>query len=404
MKTHIIHQPNFPLQATIPLAASKSESNRALIVAALSGGSLPENLASARDSQTLLRILQEDPEVWDVIDAGAPMRFLTAYAAATQKERLLTGTERMQQRPIGILVDALRQLGAHFEFEKKEGYPPMRHIPKAPLRGGAVRMRGDVSSQFISALMLVAPYLEKGLELQLEGTIGSRPYIDMTMRLMRMYGASVSWKNSQSIQVEVGTYQDTDYRIESDWSGASYWYSMLALAPAGELFLEGLRKDSSQGDSAIAQQMERFGVESQFEEHGVRITQTGRRDYSPATIDCSDFPDLAQTLVVAAAGLNMPLTFTGLDSLRIKETDRILALQNELTPFGVSFTENTPGHFSLSGMFSPSTIPVKTYEDHRMAMAFAPLVMIQPSLTIEDPDVVVKSYPEFWEHVGLLGG
>lgn len=397
-----LQQPQLPIEGSIPLVASKSESNRALIISALSGGPQPGNLSAARDTQTLKRILSEDPLVWDVIDAGAPMRFLTAYAAILELPRTLTGTARMQERPIGVLATALETLGAKIHFEKKIGYPPLSILPAKPLQGTHLSMRGDVSSQFISAILLVAPYLPKGLILELEGNISSRPYIDMTLALMNHYGASASWASENSIQVFPKHYEAEQYSIESDWSAASYWYSIVALSDGGSLFLEGLRKNSFQGDAAIASLMEGFGVETIFEEKGIHIRHTGIVNHKPKTIDCSDFPDLAQTLAATAAGLNIPLTLSGLHSLRIKETNRILALQNELESFGVSFEENQKDHFTLSGTFSPSNAPVRTYDDHRMAMAFASLILNQQELFIEAPEVVAKSYPAFWEHLDLI--
>ena len=391
-----LKQPQFPLKGNIPLVASKSESNRALIIAALSGASRPQNLSEARDTQTLMRILEEDPPIWDVLDAGAPMRFLTAFAAVVKKERKLTGTARMQERPIGILVDALRKLGASIDYEKKEGYPPILVQGNGSLKGETLTMDGNVSSQFVSAILLIAPYLPGGLKLQLSGPyISSRPYINMTMRLMHHYSAAAEWTASNVIQVGEGRYKAEGYVIESDWSAASYWYSLVALAPEGSLFLEGLRKDSFQGDAVISKLMEPFGVESVFEKNGVRISQTGKIDRSPQSIDCSDFPDLAQTLAVTAAGLDIPLTLSGLQSLRIKETDRIFALQQELGNFGKSFLEEEKGHFTVKGKFTPGEKAVKTYDDHRMAMAFAPLVLLQQSLKVENPDVVEKKLPGF---------
>jgi 3-phosphoshikimate 1-carboxyvinyltransferase len=397
-----LQQPNFPLKGTIPLVASKSESNRALIISALSGSPRPDNLSAARDTQTLKRILSEDPAVWDVLDAGAPMRFLTAYAAIQQLPRKLTGTARMQERPIGVLASALEALGANIRFENKQGYPPHYIEGGKALTGATLSMRGNVSSQFISAILLIAPYLPEGLELKLTDSISSRPYIDMTLSLMNHYGAEAGWTSGNHIRVAPTKYQSRHYTVESDWSGASYWYSMVALSAGGSLFLEGLRKDSFQGDSAIASLMESFGVETAYQDAGVLLKQTGNIQTHPRTIDCSDFPDLAQTLAAAAAALNIPLTLSGLHSLRIKETDRIAALQNELNHFGVSFEETTEGHFLLSGVFTPTKMPVKTYEDHRMAMAFAPLVLKQKELLIEDPEVVAKSYPAFWDHVELI--
>ncbi len=395
------HSPH--LQADIPLAASKSESNRALIINALSPQPARlQKLASARDTQTMIRLLASDEHRLDVLDAGTTMRFLTAYAAATGRDSLLTGTARMKQRPIGILVDALRQLGAEIRYLEKEGYPPIQ-IQGKPLQGSEIRIRGDVSSQFISALLMVAPRVAGGLTLHLTGKIGSRPYIEMTRKLMQLFGAQSQWKGD-SLIVPEQSYRAVPYRIESDWSGASYWYSMAALSQSAELKLLGLRQDSTQGDAAIAEVMTHFGVTTRFQEDGVLIQKNGTVSQQGFSQDFSDIPDMAQTVAVVAAALHVPVRMSGLESLRIKETDRIAALQQELAKFGVRMEEEEEGEFVIRGDFRAEAARIHTYEDHRMAMAFAPLALRLPYLEIEDPAVVGKSYPEFWEHVVALGG
>lgn len=397
--------PNRKLQSSIPLAASKSESNRALIINALSPEPAQlQNLASARDTQTMIRLLTSNESTLDVLDAGTTMRFLTAFAAATQRDSIMTGTDRMKQRPIGILVDALRSLGAKIQYLEKEGYPPM-HIEGAhPLQGGEINIRGDVSSQFISALLMIGPRIQGGLRLNLTGKIGSRPYIEMTRKLMQLFGVESHWEGN-SILVQEQNYQATPYRIESDWSGASYWYSMAALSESAELKLIGLRKASTQGDAGIAKVMEHFGVTTIYEEDAVIIRKNGSITQEGFHQDFSDIPDMAQTVAVVAAALNVPVRMSGLESLRIKETDRIAALQAELAKFGVTMLEEEkPEEFVIRGKFQVNSAQIHTYEDHRMAMAFAPLALRVNMLSIEEESVVNKSYPEFWDHLKAFGG
>lgn len=393
------------LKTNIPLAASKSESNRALIINALSPKpAILQNLASARDTQTMIRLLASPDQTLDVLDAGTTMRFLTAYAAASGRDSIMTGTDRMKQRPIGILVEALRRLGAHIQYLEKEGFPPLHIAGRKPLIGGEINIRGDVSSQFISALLMIAPRINGGLTLNLTGKIGSRPYIEMTRKLMQLFGATSHWEGN-SIIVPEQSYQAIPYRIESDWSGASYWYSMAALSESAELKLFGLRKDSTQGDAEIARVMEHFGVTTQYAEDGVIIRKNGPVAQEGFHQDFSDIPDMAQTVAVVAAALNIPVRMSGLESLRIKETDRIAALQTELAKFGVSMLEEgIPGEFVIRENFKAAPARIHTYEDHRMAMAFAPLALRVPYLEIQDERVVDKSYPEFWEHVAAVGG
>ena len=399
-----LHAPEGPLKARIPLPASKSESNRALILAALGGkGSHLQNLSPARDTQTMQALLASTETTRDVKDAGTTMRFLTAFLSIQPGEYVLTGTERMQKRPIGILVDALRETGADIRYANEDGYPPLLINGKVSLLGGDLSVRGDVSSQYISALMMIGPYLQGGLHLHLTGKVGSRPYIQMTASLMAAFGVTAEW-NGNNIYIPEGRYQPASYTIESDWSAASYWYSMALLRPGSDLFLEGLRPSSFQGDSDIANTMRLLGVETTFEAGGARIQSVGLPEkIPPLSFDMTDTPDLAQTWAVAAASLGIPLSMSGLESLRIKETDRILALQQELAPFGVSLKETKPGLFSLSGSFQPASHTIETYEDHRMAMSFAPLATRQESLEIKEPGVVAKSYPSFWEDLVKAG-
>lgn len=384
----------------IPLPSSKSESNRALIIQALGGkGITLNNLSSARDTQTMIRLLQSEEETLDVIDAGTTMRFLTAYCTAQQRPAVLTGTRRMQERPIGILVDALRALGGQIDYLGQEGYPPIR-ISQFSQQTDTINIRGDVSSQYISALLLIAPSLPKGLTLNLEGTIGSRPYIAMTLRLMAHFGIKHQWEGA-TIGITPQSYHNGHYSIESDWSGASYWYSVAALSTEADLFLEGLRENSWQGDIAIVQIMKQLGVTSYFEEGGVRLKKS--LAVPKFDFDFSNCPDLAQTVAVICAAKGIPASLRGLRSLRIKETDRIAALQVELEKFGTKTVavgdeelRIYPDDFSVDGEH------ISTYEDHRMAMAFAPLALLG-DISIEEPSVVDKSYPSFWEDLRKAG-
>lgn len=392
----------------IPLASSKSESNRALIINALTGFQAELlNLSSARDTQTMIRLLKDDSEVADVLDAGTTMRFLTAFYASKGTAKTMTGTARMQERPIGILVNALREIGVEIDYLKNDGYPPHKISGFEYQISEEVNIRGDVSSQYISALLMVAPKLPKGLKINLIGHVGSIPYINMTIQLMREFGVDVhaDWdKNILSVAPQ--TYRPIQYQIESDWSGASYWYSIVALSKFddAEVHLLGLKENSLQGDSAIVKIMEQLGVKSTFNEKGVRLSKIEASDSFEWDFD--QCPDLTQTVAVVCAAKGIPAFFTGIESLKIKETDRVFALQTELAKFGADLKEvETNLKYSLI----PSTnlldfdgkIMIKTYEDHRMAMAFAPLAM-QIDLAIEEPEVVVKSYPEYWDHLSKI--
>lgn len=384
----------------IPLPSSKSESNRVLIINALTQGENKlSNLAEARDTQTMIRLLQEDPDIYDVLDAGTTMRFLTAYAALNNRKKTLTGTPRMCERPIGILVDALRQLGAEIEYLGKEGYPPLKIKGFEKQLTDRIRIRGDVSSQYISALVMNGPLLPDGLTLELTGKIGSQTYIEMTLELMKAFGVSYSF-DGNVIHVAHQAYVPTSFSVESDWSGASYWFSLLACAEEGELNLKGLKKNSLQGDSHIVEIMEKLGVESQFDSQGVKLTKK-----PIAGIDRIDFthcPDLAQTVAVTCALLGQRVEFTGLESLRIKETDRIYALQKELAKINAGLVEGEDGVFTINPSSDlPSAVQIHTYDDHRMAMAFMPL-LTKMEVTFDDPEVVNKSYPSFWKHCSLL--
>lgn len=405
MKSILVHPPKQPIRAEIKLAASKSECNRALIIDALTGFECElSNISEARDSQTMTRLLHETGPVADVIDAGTTMRFLTAYFAVTGQQKVMTGTPRMCERPIGILVDALRTLGADIVYQKEQGYPPLQINGFNPSGINEVAMRGDVSSQYISALLLIAPKLPGGLRIRLEGEVGSKPYIEMTLKQMAHFGIDyqADWTNNV-LDIPPVQYQPAPYAIESDWSGASYWYSIVALAADAEVELLGLKQDSLQGDSEIVDIMRHLGVESVFTEKGVLLTK--KEAAASVSWDFSACPDLVQTVAVCAAVKNIRLSLTGIESLKIKETDRVLALQQELKKLGAELIEIEPNHLyevrTTQEAAWADTTSIDTYDDHRMAMAFAPAAMVRP-LVIEEPGVVVKSYPGYWNDLSKI--
>lgn len=382
------------------LPASKSISNRVLILNALSGNrSKLHNLSDANDTQLMLRLVDSPDETIDVEDAGTTMRFLTAYFSVTNQPKNITGTQRMKERPIGILVDALRTLGAEIEYTGASGYPPLRTKQFSGQKTDSLRIRGDVSSQFISALMMVAPTLPRGLSLILEGKVGSRPYIEMTASLMELFGVKCEVLDKQ-VNIPFQSYRPVEFFVESDWSGASYWFAFAALAAESELVLPRLFLTGSlQGDSAIVRIMESLGVRASMQNDLVRLTKTSRVE--TLTWDFTHCPDLAQTVAVVCAAKGVEGRFTGLESLRIKETDRIAALQNELRKIGADLLEET-GHWKLvPSQKLPHEAFFNTYKDHRMAMAFAPLAT-RMNIELENPSVVRKSYPKFWDDMALL--
>ena len=394
------------LSANIQLPASKSISNRALVLHALGQGTtLPQNLSDCDDTQVMIRALDGLPPHINIGAAGTAMRFLTALLSVTPGTRTITGTERMQQRPIRLLVDALRSLGAEIDYAANEGFPPLRITGKS-LQSNSIALAGNVSSQYISALLMIGATLPNGLQLKLTGDIISRPYINLTLKLMHDFGAKAAWHSPDTIVVEAGGYQDTSYYIESDWSAASYWYQIMALCPDSEsrIELQGLFANSYQGDSRGAQIFEKLGVSTTYNGNNVLLTKTNCR-VERLDEDMVDIPDLAQTFVVTCCMLGIPFRFTGLQSLKIKETDRIEALKTELGKLGYLIKDEQNSILSWDGeRCTPEAHPViATYEDHRMAMAFAPASLIVPQITIAHPEVVSKSYPAYWNHLQQAG-
>ena len=375
------------LAAQISLPASKSISNRALILDALSYSPYDiENLADCDDTNVLVSALDSNSTTFDIGAAGTTMRFLTAFLSKTVGEWVITGSERMKQRPIKLLVDALNGLGARIEYLENDGYPPLKIVGSA-LVGGEIHLKGNVSSQYISALMMIAPCMLKGLKIVLEGKIISKPYINMTMQMMDEYGIDVDFLGNV-IQIEPQ---------ESDWSAASYWYEILSLVGKGGVFLKGLGENSYQGDSKVADLFEQLGVKTTYMEDGVLLSPNGelttRMEY-----DFTDEPDLTQTFAVTCCLKGIPFKFSGLETLKIKETDRIAALINELAKLGYVVYEPAESQLAWDGARCEpaSPISIATYHDHRMAMAFAPAALVTP-IIVENPQVVTKSYPGFWD-------
>jgi len=399
-------QPPSNIKTSIQLPASKSISNRVLILNALSKSPYPiENLSDSDDTRVMLNAFESENNLIDIGAAGTSMRFLTAYLSQLPGEYTITGTERMKNRPIKILVEALRQSGAEIEYVEKEGYPPLR-IKGKKLKGGIILLNGNVSSQYISALMMVAPCMEKGLTIHLEGNIISKPYIQMTARLMEDYGVKTIWEK-QTIQIPPQSYQPTPFCVESDWSAASYWYEIIALSENdSSVELLGLKKDSTQGDAEGAKLFDRLGVQTKYTDQGIVLSKSQPNvTENPLEYDFINEPDLAQTFVVACCLLNIPFRFTGLQSLRIKETDRILALQTEMKKLGYVIEDKSDCVMEWLDKRCQldENATISTYEDHRMAMAFAPACLKTRLIKIAEPEVVSKSYPNFWKDLRETG-
>ena len=392
------------IHTTIQLPSSKSISNRALIINALGNGTHhPENLSDCDDTRVMIRALNDDKETIDIMAAGTAMRFLTAYLSVTPGTRIITGTERMQQRPIQVLVNALRELGADIEYVANDGFPPLR-ITGRELRKDTISLPGNVSSQYISALLMIAPVLTNGLTIRLIGDIISRPYINLTLQLMNDFGVRAEWTDDHRLKVEPQAYHSTPFYVESDWSAASYWYQIVALSKEAEVTLPGLFKDSYQGDSQVAGIFRSLGVETIYKDKSVILKKNGksveRLDY-----DFINQPDLAQTFVVTCALLNIPFRFSGLQSLKIKETDRMAALKPQFRKLGYILQETDGSVLSWEGerCTTEEHPAIDTYEDHRMAMAFAPTCLALPEILINNPQVVSKSYPRYWEDLRQAG-
>lgn len=408
---YIVKAPN-RIKAEINLPASKSISNRVLVIHSLSGGnSTLHNLSDCDDTQVMINALRDMPEVIDIKAAGTAMRFMSAYLSVTEGEHVITGTERMKHRPIGVLVDALRRLGADIEYVGEQGYPPLR-IRGKQLEGGTLEVPGNISSQYISALLMIGPTLRNGLELRLTGDIISRPYIDLTLHVMHEFGCKIEWSSVDTISVKPQRYDDREYVVENDWSASSYWYEMLALSEDKEngIVLPGLRDASRQGDSVVRYLYSLLGVKTAFKngDHGQDTKVALTRHFSALTRMDYDFinqPDLAQTFVVTCCALGIPFHFTGLASLKIKETDRIEALKTEMRKLGYVLRDVNDCELEWDGARceAENNPAIDTYEDHRMAMSFAPLAITLGCIRINNPKVVSKSYPNYWDDLRKAG-
>ncbi len=395
---------NDEVRGVVALPASKSIANRLLVMNALASNAITiNNLSQANDTRLLHSILGElsfntDSVVEiDCHDAGTVMRFLTAFFATTEGKWLLKGTERMYQRPIGVLVEKLKELGADIEYLHNEGYPPLL-INGTQLKGGEIRIDAGISSQYISALMMIAPYLKNGLTLKLEGKITSKPYISLTAGLMQQCGVLAGFVGNV-VTIPEGKYKATKTTVESDWSAASYWYAVAAVANRAEIQLNGLLPDSLQGDSVVARLMEEFGVNTTFTNSGVLI-KNGGTVTNHFEHDFTDCPDLGPTFVALCGAMGIPARFYGLESLAIKESDRTAALAIELKKVGVVFEQNgeywqlIPNNEALN---SSKTIEFDTYNDHRLAMALSVFSIVLSEIKINNPQVIIKSYPTFWD-------
>jgi 3-phosphoshikimate 1-carboxyvinyltransferase len=399
-----LHRNNKVLKGELRVPASKSISNRLLIIQAICNSAFQiGNLSDSEDSRVLLKALSETGPIADIGHAGTSMRFLTAFYASRSGEKILTGSLRMKERPIGNLVKALQTLGADISYMEKDGFPPLR-IQGRPLKGGSVSINSSVSSQFISALLLMAPTFKEGLELQLENKTISSSYIELTLKLMEFMGVKVE-KSASRLTVVPQEYKPHDIFVEGDWSGVSYWYEMAAFSNEADILIHSLNPNSFQGDARCADIFRLLGIYTEYKSQGIRIYKGGEVP-SHFEFDFIDNPDLVQTLAVTCVMLNISFRFSGTQSLRIKETDRIAALQSELEKFGAELTYYESGILEWDGTKQArpaDVICIETYQDHRMALAFAPIAILVSEIRIKNPEVVVKSYPEFWSDLKSMG-
>ena len=387
----------------LKITGSKSESNRVLLLQALYEGLTISNLSNSDDSQLMQKAIASKDDTVDIHHAGTAMRFLTAYfATRVGKSTTLTGSERMQERPIKILVDALNSLGASISYTKKEGYPPLLIQGKA-LSKSVVRLKANVSSQYISALLLIAPTLQHGLTLHLEGEITSTPYINMTLSLLSDLGVQSTFESNTITVQPFSGLVDKKFTVESDWSSASYFYSIVALSPVGtQINISAYKPNSLQGDAVLKDIYQKLGVESTFESTVLSLKKADTPLIKKLTLDLANAPDIAQTIAVTCLGLQLDCDLTGLHTLKIKETDRLVALQNEIKKLGTSIEITNDSLHLKSPSLLRSGVHIATYNDHRMAMAFAPLAL-KTEFCIDDAEVVSKSYPDFWEDLSALG-
>ena len=390
-------------RTSVQLPASKSISNRAIILNALSLNLHPiSNLSDCEDTSVIIDSFNSNSNVFDVKGAGTAMRFLTAFLAGMEGEWIIRGSKRMHERPIHPLVETLNALGAEIDYLEKEGFPPLK-ITGRPLKGGEVYLAGDISSQFISALLMVAPLMENGLTIHIEKNIVSRPYIDLTLGMMKEYGVHARWENND-ITVKPQKYKAVELTVEADWSAASYWYEIVSLLPGSEVKLKGLIKKSLQGDANVANLFTDLGVTTEYISDGI-VIRNAKKKTKKFFHDFVNEPDLAQTFAATCCFKGIPFLFSGIQSLKIKETDRVAALISELKKLGFLLKENGKGILEWDGerCFPDKEPAIDTYDDHRMAMSLAPGAVVFKSLIINDPAVVSKSYPNFWSDLKQAG-
>lgn len=396
-----IKHPTKKIAGHIQLPSSKSISNRALIIQALCPKPFQiHNLSTAKDTVVLQKALKENSSAINIGDAGTAMRFLTAFLSTQESSFTIDGSSRMRERPIQLLVDALRQLGATIDYLGESGFPPLKVSEKC-CKGGSISLNGSISSQYLSALLMIAPTLEGGLNIHLEGTIVSKPYIAMTLDMMRYFGVESQWEGN-NIYIKEQSYQAKDICIEADWSAAAFWFELVALAEEATISLAGLHPNSWQGDQAALQLFAPLGVKHKFTGKGLQLHK-GDCEKKLLSLNLIETPDLAQALACTIAGLNKSATLKGLQTLSIKETDRLTALQRELNKFGI---ETIIDHQSIqipAATIKTPRKPLASYNDHRMLMCLAPMALLTGELTIEDMEVVHKSYPHFWSDLKKVG-
>lgn len=391
------------ISGSVNITFSKSISNRLLVIKALTDESFEiKNLSESDDTRYMNNAFTTNLEIVDIGHAGTAMRFLTAYFASKSLKKTITGSERMQNRPIGELVDALNSLGADIKYADKYGYPPLLTSGKF-LTGKEIKLKGSISSQYITALLLIAPVLPHGLTVTITDTLISSSYVKLTLEMMKYFGVKSEWRGN-TITIPPQKYQPRDYIVEADWSGASYWYQIAFLSNSADIFLKGLFENSAQGDAAISKLFEKLGITTSFVDGGVKLTkQNNYPDYFE--FDFIDNPDMVQTFVVALCLKGIPFRLSGAQTLRIKETDRIAALQKEMMKLGYTIREPEKGVLTWNGQKGSSLneIRIDTYDDHRMALAFAPAAIKFPGLIINNAGVVSKSYPNYWDELRSIG-